>query len=310
MDKTAVMHGRSNTLRAAAPGTAALPARPAPGVPLQADPLFPGYPFDQHLVAGITPIVQGGPLDFRIERPGGMKGFILNMTVRGRGEVCDGERTATCEHGDLLLFAPQARHDYGRAPDRGEWFHRWVYFQPRSFWAPWLQWPSTHAHVGRLHLATDALRDEFEALFIRVEHTHRAGRPTSQELAMNQLEHLLIRCVEEAPPAAVQPVDGRVQAACQFIASHLAHDLGLDEIAREVCLSPSRLAQLFREQIGVTIVRWREDQRLALAKHLLRSSSTPICSVSSLVGYDDQLYFSRVFRKRVGMSPTEFRRVP
>jgi len=292
MDKTAVVHGRF---------------RVAEG-PVQADPLFPGYPFDQHLVAGITPIVAGGPLDFRIDRPFGMKGFILNMTVRGTGDVFDGDRSTRCERGDLLLFAPEARHDYGRADGHGEWFHRWVYFRPRGFWSPWLQWPDTAGHIGRLHLHTDTLRAEFEDLFTRVEQAHRGGRPTSQELAINQLEHLLIRCVEEAPAQATRAIDSRVQAACQFIATHLARDLSLEEIAREVCLSPSRLAQLFRDQVGVTIVRWREDQRLILAKHLLRSSSTAICSVSSLVGYDDQLYFSRVFRKRVGVSPSEFRR--
>jgi AraC family transcriptional regulator of arabinose operon len=294
MDKTAVMHGRIHVAQG----------------PTQTDPLFPGYPFDQHLVAGITPITQGGPLDFRIDRPHGMKGFILNMTVRGTGDVFDGQQSSLCEPGDLLLFAPEARHDYGRAEGHGEWFHRWVYFRPRGFWSAWLQWPETAQHIGRLHLRTDALRAEFEALFTRVEHCHRGGRPTSQELAINQLEHLLIRCIEEAPAEASRPVDTRVQAACQFIARHLAQDLGLEEIAREVCLSPSRLAQLFREQIGVSIVRWREDQRLILAKHLLRSSSTAICSVSSLVGYEDQLYFSRVFRKRLGVSPSEYRKSP
>ncbi|MEO8411967.1 MAG: helix-turn-helix domain-containing protein, partial [Propionivibrio sp.] len=78
--------------------------------------------------------------------------------------------------------------------------------------------------------------------------------------------------------------------------------------AKHVCLSPSRLAHLFRAQMGVNIVRWREDQRIILAKHLLQSTCSPIAKVASLVGYDDQMYFSRVFRKRVGTSPTEFRK--
>ena len=62
------------------------------------------------------------------------------------------------------------------------------------------------------------------------------------------------------------------------------------------------------EQMGVNIVRWREDQRMILAKLLLQSTRTPIAKIASHVGYDDQMYFSRVFRKRVGTSPSEFRR--
>jgi len=72
-------------------------------------------------------------------------------------------------------------------------------------------------------------------------------------------------------------------------------------------LSPSRLAHLFREQVGVSIVRWREDQRIILAKHLLTTTRMPVSTIADTVGYPDQLYFSRVFRKRIGLSPSRYR---
>ena len=55
------------------------------------------------------------------------------------------------------------------------------------------------------------------------------------------------------------------------------------------------------------MVQWREAQRLQYAKQLLRVTSVPIKSLSHMVGYDDPLYFSRVFRRHVGMSPYSFR---
>lgn len=51
----------------------------------QNDPLLPGYSFNAHLVAGLTPIEAEGYLDFYVDRPLGMKGYILNLTVRGKG---------------------------------------------------------------------------------------------------------------------------------------------------------------------------------------------------------------------------------
>ena len=72
--------------------------------------------------------------------------------------------------------------------------------------------------------------------------------------------------------------------------------------------SPSRLAHLFREQVGVSIVRWREDQRIMRAKLLLQTTPMPVAVIGQQVGYDDQLYFSRVFKKRVGMSPSDYRK--
>ncbi len=53
----------------------------------QNDPLLPGYSFNAHLVAGLTPIEANGYLDFFIDRPLGMKGYILNLTIRGEGVI-------------------------------------------------------------------------------------------------------------------------------------------------------------------------------------------------------------------------------
>jgi AraC family transcriptional regulator of arabinose operon len=145
-------------------------------------------------------------------------------------------------------------------------------------------------------------------LFADIDATHRGGRRTSQELALNLVERLLIRCHEEQPGSDSRPLDSRIQTACQLLTDQLARDLSLEQVAAEVCLSPSRLAHLFREQIGVNLLRWREDQRIILAKHMLQSTATPVSAIAARVGYDDALYFSRVFRKRVGVAPTEFRR--
>ena len=51
--------------------------------PKQLNPLLPGYAFDVFLVSGMTPIEQGSALDFIIDRPQGMKGFIVNLPIRG-----------------------------------------------------------------------------------------------------------------------------------------------------------------------------------------------------------------------------------
>ncbi|PKH26578.1 arabinose operon transcriptional regulator AraC [Enterobacterales bacterium CwR94] len=273
----------------------------------QPNPLLPGYPFNAWLVAGLTPIELGGGLDFFIDRPHGMKGYILNLTIRGKGRICDGEEAFDCEPGDLLLFQPKTPHFYGRAPDSECWYHRWIYFRPRAYWQDWLQWQDLQSGVGRLSLP-ETLHAEFERLFSRIEQTHSSGRRFAEELAMNLLERLLLRAVEEDPRSHQRVRDARIVEACQYVTHHLAAEVKIEEVARHVCLSPSRLAHLFREQMGVNLLRWREDQRVIRAKLLLQTTQEPIASIGREVGYDDQLYFSRVFRKRVGVSPTDFRR--
>ena len=70
----------------------------------QNDPLLPGYSFNAHLVAGLTPIEAEGYLDFYVDRPLGMKGYILNLTVRGEGIIKNGDQQFVCRPGDILLF--------------------------------------------------------------------------------------------------------------------------------------------------------------------------------------------------------------
>ncbi len=69
-----------------------------------------------------------------------MKGYILNLTIRGQGVVKNQGREFVCRPGDILLFPPGEIHHYGRHPEAREWYHQWVYFRPRAYWHEWLNW--------------------------------------------------------------------------------------------------------------------------------------------------------------------------
>ena len=219
--------------------------------PKQLNPLLPGYAFDVFLVSGMTPIEQGSALDFIIDRPLGMKGFIVNLTIRGKGQIFQGDQAFTVEPGDLLLFPPAAVHYYGRAPDAREWYHRWVYFRPRAYWADWLKWPQVTERVGRLQLVDSQLLAEFDALFLDIEETHQQLRPMSEQLAMNLLERLLIRCYEASSLSAYPTIDHRVHQACQILSESLCAEISVEALgARGAQLRKVELARQWIERSG------------------------------------------------------------
>nr|VUD26400.1 arabinose operon regulatory protein [Salmonella sp. NCTC 7297] len=87
----------------------------------QNDPLLPGYSFNAHLVAGLTPIEANGYLDFFIDRPLGMKGYILNLTIRGEGVINNHGEQFVCRLAIYYYFR-QARFitmDVIRTPASG-----------------------------------------------------------------------------------------------------------------------------------------------------------------------------------------------
>lgn len=161
----------------------------------QNDPLLPGYSFNAHLVAGLTPIEANGYLDFFIDRPLGMKGYILNLTIRGKGVVKNNGKEFVCRPGDILLFPPGEIHHYGRHPDASEWYHQWVYFRPRAYWQEWLNWPAIFANTGFFR-PDDAWLPHFNDLFGQIINAGQGEGRYSELLAINLLEQLLLRRME------------------------------------------------------------------------------------------------------------------
>jgi AraC family transcriptional regulator, arabinose operon regulatory protein len=272
-------------------------------------PLFPGFNFDMRLVSGITPIERDGPLDTYIDRPRGMHGWIINLTVKGVGTIFDGKESWNVFPGDMVLFPPGAIHYYGRAEDAPNWWHRWIYFQPRSFWMNWLSWQDSRNGIYVLHQFDADMTDEFDRLFAEIASWSVHPDLLSMELGINLLERIILLCAKQNQSFEIkdEEFDGRLLLACKYMTDNLHRPLSVEDVARHTCLSPSRLAHLFSEKLGKSVMRWREEQRIQFACHLLRLSNSPIKQIAAQVGFEDPLYFSRVFRKYTGVSPKLFR---
>lgn len=274
---------------------------------LQPNPLLPGYNFGAYLVAGCTPIKKGEELDFVINRPNGMQGYIINLTTKGTGTVFQGEQAFRCVKGDLLLFSPKTPHYYHRAEEDDEWVHQWIYFRPRALWADWLKWTKVRNDVGCLTIQDPVIYEEILQLFQLIEQEYNQDMFFAQEMSMCLLEQLLIKCFRLDPANKERNVDPRILSVCHFISEHLDKNYRVAEIAKQIHISPSRLTHLFSQQVGTSIIKWREEQRMIRAQHLLHTSNESICRIARLLGYEDQLYFSKLFKRYTGLNPSEYR---
>lgn len=273
----------------------------------QPNPLLPGYNFNAYLVAGCTPIEKNNELDFAIYRPHGMNGYIINLTTKGQGVVFSGANRFYCNVGDLLLFPPNAVHDYQRAPEADSWHHQWIYFRPRALWQDWLVWGNITRNVGRLTIPTGDIYHRILDLFQRIEIEYHSKQTFSEAMSMSLLEQLLICCIRLEPSNKQRLLDPRIAEVCHFISENLKHNHKIEELAEHIHISPSRLTHLFVQQVGTSIIKWREEQRMLKAEYLLHSSNAPIYHIARQLGYGDQLYFSRIFKRYTGLSPSHFR---
>ena len=102
-----------------------------------------------------------------------------------------------------------------------------------------------------------------------------------------------------------QPED--VQRAIRYINQRFASSLTLREVAEHVHLSSSYFSSLFHQRMGVSFREYVNQVRVEESKRLLTVSQAGIEEISANVGFSDQSYFSKVFRRYAGMSPKEWR---
>ena len=98
-----------------------------------------------------------------------------------------------------------------------------------------------------------------------------------------------------------------VKKACDYVNSHLSEDFSLEEAAAAVGVSQFYLSKLFREITGQTFVNYIGGQRLERARSLILETDFSIKEISAMCGYKDQNYFSKMFKGKFGLSPTELR---
>ncbi|MHA6532419.1 response regulator [Paenibacillus sp. BAC0078] len=103
--------------------------------------------------------------------------------------------------------------------------------------------------------------------------------------------------------------DGRsvVEKSKRYIEANYHKDLSIEEVAEVADLSISHFCTLFKQISGYTFLEFVTHCRMEKAKYILSSSNVKVYQVAPLVGYQDPRYFTQVFKKATGKTPTEYR---
>lgn len=109
----------------------------------------------------------------------------------------------------------------------------------------------------------------------------------------------------EGPPAAITSI--RLRRAIDYIARHHGRQLPETEVALVCEMSASWFCREFKAAFGVTYLEYLTRYRISQAKRLLGHPELSISDVAAAVGFTDPSYFTRLFRKTIGLSPTEYR---
>lgn len=135
-----------------------------------------------------------------------------------------------------------------------------------------------------------------------------SGAFQSEENSVEYVVQIIKKAIELREKAAINRYDDVVNEVMTYIQNNYAdEDISLNLLASHVNFSPNHLSMIFSQQTGQTFIKYLTDYRMNKAKELLRCTGKRSSVISMEVGYKDPHYFSYLFKKTQGMTPTQYR---
>jgi AraC family transcriptional regulator, arabinose operon regulatory protein len=247
------------------------------------------------------------PPSYHVHRSRGTHDWLIMFTLSGQGRNDLNGQSYFCKQGDVMLLSPRTPHDYSTAGSEA-WEFYWAHFIPRPTWISWLQLPELDSGLAFLPIENDTVQQRMRQGFARLLQDNSTTGSISQELSLNALEEILLLIAQYQSRMSQSGIDPRVETVVNYLAQHISEPVSLNELAKLVAISPSRLSHLFKEQVGDSPLQMFLKLRLRHAARLLELTSRPVYEIASDLGFQSPFHFSRRFKLYFNASPAEYRR--
>lgn len=230
-----------------------------------------------------------------------LKSYLFLLVLDGQGTVTSGGKEQLLSRGQgafLDCMIPYSHISSESQP----WRLAWVHFAGRSL-------PGYYAYFQNVHptpFLTLPEPERHEAILSQLlSLTKEPG--AGAELQVSDLLHRLVTLLITGSNTAPREQD-KLEQVRKYLDEHYAEDITLDSLAQTFYLSRFYLSRSFSERFHMTLKEYLLGRRITAAKALLRFTALPIQEVARTCGIPDANYFSKVFQKLEGVTPTAFRK--
>ena len=236
--------------------------------------------------------------------------YLVHTVLDGKGIFECNELSYPCKKGDTFFIFPGILFHY-QADSSDPWHYTWVAIQGVTV-SSYLRKIGVTKERPVLHTTDVSTAHE---LFRRIRLSFRQSAYSEMEnLEASGWMRLLLHHFGLANADSIQSperdlptmIDRQVEHAIRWISLQYPQQISIQHIASTLGYHRAHLSKAFRAKTGYSPKQYLMNVRLKKAQELLLGNLT-IDQVSSSVGFNDALYFSKQFRKEFGMSPTDYR---
>lgn len=235
--------------------------------------------------------------------PAVRSGYLIHYVIKGRGIFKTDGKIYRLKEGDAFLIIPGTLIYY-EADARDPWTYTWIGFQGAK----------VGQYLGRTSLLDHPVFHYGRDDRIRLCHEkmYEANQfPHNKDLLMTSILYEYLFMLTQKFPRENLSVQERketyVEEALKYIEANHSRRINVNDIADSLSIDRSYLFRLFKNTTGISLKNYLLNYRIKTASDLLAHTDHPISVVARSVGYEDALYFSRLFRSKKGMTPTQYR---
>ncbi|WP_295124862.1 AraC family transcriptional regulator [uncultured Chitinophaga sp.] len=236
------------------------------------------------------------------ERTAGADQHILIYCHEGEGTMTLQKQSFSISAGDFFIIPAKTRHQYHANADN-PWTIYWMHFKGESS-AEWVHQLVTHLK-GYKGFVPDSGKTTslFSEMYAQLERGYSMDHLMHCNMcAWHYLASFLYE--DKTKPAGNNDA---TDAAIDYMQRHVDQNLSLENIAQQVNFSPSHFSLLFRKKTGFSPIEYYNHLKMQRACQYLLFTDRRIKEIALAVGLADQHYFSRIFKKTMGVSPQDYR---
>ncbi len=223
----------------------------------------------------------------------------IEYIVSGRGRVRLGDSEFSPLAGDTY-FLPQGLDHHYESDRRDPWEKIWINFSGEAAEAMIaLYGLQGVSHFPGLDTSDLLLKFQYYAA-----HPETIGAAEKCVALLNQLFYRMSASLCKEKTLENTPVQGMLA----YIDRHETEPIRLEQLAAACHKSPSQAERLFRAALGVPPYRYILNRKMELAKQLLTETGMSVRDIAAYLSFEDEFYFSGLFRRKVGLSPTQYRK--
>lgn len=241
------------------------------------------------------------------KRPRGSRGFVFLYCIDGSGWARFEGQDIIVSRNQGVFLRPGREHEYG-ASKTHPWSYYYIHYEG-TLAAPYTRLILDEDESGTYWIKeTDEYLRSFNMLLSSLEEGWTYPNMVMASAYLHKLlSYIYLKKRKNSEGMRNAAPMTRVQAVADLIEENPSSDFSMMELARAANLSDSRFRELFKKLIGMSPKQYCLQKQIEEAKELLVSSDLCIHEVSERVGMTNSHYFSRIFSKKTGVTPSEYR---